>query len=50
VQLLLDEETSKFVDWWERLDAVSLVANNLRNADEIRRQGLAKTWGNLVDN
>jgi len=34
----------------ERLDAVPLVASIRRNAEEIRRQELAKTWRNLVDN
>ena len=49
-QLIVDEETSRFADWWNRLDAVPLVANIRRNAEEIRRQELAKTWRKLVDN
>ena len=49
-QLIVDEETSRFTDWWERLDAVPLVARIRRNAEEIRRQELAKTWRKLVDN
>jgi glutamyl-tRNA reductase len=49
-QLIVDEETSRFADWWERLDAVPLVASIRRNAEEIRRQELAKTWRKLVDN
>ena len=49
-QLIVDEETNRFTDWWERLDAVPLVANIRRNAEEIRRQELAKTWRKLVDN
>ena len=49
-QLIVAEETSRFADWWERLDAVPLVASIRRNAEEIRRQELAKTWRKLVDN
>ena len=49
-QLIVDEETSRFADWWERLDAVPLVASIRRNADEIRRKELAKTWRKVVDN
>lgn len=49
-QLIVDEETSKIVDWSERMDAAPLVANIRRNAEEIRRQEFAKTWRNLVDN
>ena len=49
-QMIVDEETSGFVDWWERLDAVPLVASMRRNAEEIRRQELAKTWRKLVEN
>ena len=48
--MIVDEETSGFVDWWERLDAVPLVASMRRNAEEIRRQELAKTWRKLVEN
>ena len=49
-QLIVDEETRKFADWWEHLDAVPLVASMRRNAEEIRREELAKTWRKLVDN
>jgi len=49
-QLIVDEETSRFADWWERLDAVPLVASIRRNAEEIRRKELAKTWRKVVDN
>ena len=46
----MDEETRKFADWWEHLDAVPLVASMRRNAEAIRREELAKTWRKLVDN
>ena len=49
-QLIVDEETNRFADWWERLDAVPLVARIRQNAEEIRRQELARTWRKLVDN
>jgi glutamyl-tRNA reductase len=49
-QLIVEEETRKFADWWEHLDAVPLVSSMRRNAEEIRREELAKTWRKLVDN
>jgi len=49
-QLIVDEETSRFADWWYTLDAVPLAASIRRNAEEIRRTELAKTWRKLADN
>ena len=47
---IVDEETSKFSGWWERLDALPLIASIRQDAEEIRRKELAKTWRKLAKN
>jgi glutamyl-tRNA reductase len=41
------EETQKFLDWWEGLDAESLIASIRQRAEKIRQRELARTLNKL---
>jgi glutamyl-tRNA reductase len=46
---IVAEETQKFLDWWEGLDAASLVASIRRRAEKVRQREVARTLNKLKD-
>lgn len=46
---IVAEETQKFLDWWEGLDAASLVASIRQRAEKVRQREVARTLNKLKD-
>jgi len=46
---IVAEETQKFRDWWEGLDAASLVALIRQQAEKVRQREVARTINKLKD-
>ena len=47
VQAIVDDETSKFAEWWSQLQIVPTISAITDRADEIRRAEVAKTMRRL---
>jgi glutamyl-tRNA reductase len=46
---IVAEETQKFLDWWEGLDAESLIASIRQRAEKVRQAEVARTLNKLKD-
>lgn len=49
VEAIIKQETHKFMEWWETLDAVSTVAELQKRADEIRVAEIERTMKRMTD-
>ena len=49
VEAIIKQESGKFMEWWETLDAVSTVAELQRRADEIRTAEIERTMKRMAD-
>ena len=47
VQTLVDEETERFLEWWEHLQIVPTIAALTERAEQLRRAELSKTLRRL---
>ena len=47
VEQLVDEETARFIEWWEQLQVVPTIAALTDRAEQLRRTELAKTLRRL---
>jgi len=47
VQTIVDDETSKFAEWWSQLQIVPTIAAITDRAEEVRRAEIAKTMRRL---
>ena len=47
VQTIVDQETSKFTEWWSQLQIVPTISAITDRAEELRRNELAKTMRHL---
>ena len=46
---IVAEETQRFLDWWEGLDAESLIASIRQRAEKVRQAEVARTLNKLKD-